>query len=91
MQPLTEVLTKALETESTHRGDMMTHMKNESALRGNMISFLQSDLQFRKEQARITNKSDQLLTLIAAGIPFAQAQKYVSEEFKNLEQQQRQN
>ena len=83
LQPLTDVFTKCLEAESIHRSSIVSHLQNESNMRNDMIQLMKNDLEFRKQQSRISNKSDQLLSLIAAGIPFAQAQKYVSEQFKN--------
>ena len=69
-QPLTDVLAAALQSESQHHITMMEHLKNESAHRGDMITCLQNDLQFRKdqaiivnEQARQSNKTDQLLSV----------------------------
>lgn len=78
IQPVCDVFTKALEAESAHRANMMIHLQNESNMRKDMIQHMQNELSFRQDQAKISNKNDQLLVLIAAGIPFAQAQTYVS-------------
>ena len=46
-----------------------------------MVQHMKNDLEFRRTQARQNNKMDSLLALISTGVPFAEAQAFVTKEF----------
>ena len=70
---ITKVLSESLVSEDQHRKNMHQLMINE-------LSFRKDQLLFRKQQAIITNSSDELLSLVAAGVPFKQAQEHVTKQ-----------
>ena len=65
---ITNVLESSLKVEKQHRDRINTLML--------------AQLKFRKQQSIESNSHDKLMGLLAAGVPFQEAQKHVSEQKK---------